>query len=195
MPYEKQTARRTIELARREIGNLGRREPSIRKSWEDNWRPWAAGTARWSLFAESTKGTNKMGIFSKKKSAATGAGEIGTFTSPHSLADTLVVVYGGVASQLSVAEREIQAPGLAASIYLSRLDTTGLTVTAGNKIETYFQFRVDLEAQGNGCKGHATFDRPMSDINRWMGNAIKLTFGLRSALTECSVQVENWRTG
>ncbi|MFI6761750.1 hypothetical protein ACIBF5_21680 [Micromonospora sp. NPDC050417] len=137
---------------------------------------------------------SKMGIFSKKKSATTSAGEIGTFTSPHSLTDTLVVAYEGIASELSVAERKIQAPGIAASIYLSRLDATGLTVTAGNKIETYFQFRVDLRANGNGCKGHVAYDRPRSEINRWMGNAIKLSFGLRSALTECSVQVEDWRT-
>ncbi|MEH0934519.1 hypothetical protein [Micromonospora psammae] len=138
---------------------------------------------------------SKMGIFSKKRSAAISAGEIGTFTSPHSLADTLAVAYAGIASQLSVAEREVQAPGIAASIYLSRLDATGLTVTAGNKIETYFQFRVDLQTHGNGCKGHASYDRPMSEINRWMGNAIKLSFGLRSAVTECSMQVEDWRTG
>ncbi|WP_334506490.1 hypothetical protein [Micromonospora sp. CPCC 205558] len=136
-----------------------------------------------------------MGIFGRRKGAAVSAAEVGTFASPHSLSDTLAVVYEGVASQLSVAEREVQSPGIAASIFLSRLDATGLTVTAGNKIETYFQFRVDLQGQGSGCTGHAFFDRPMPDISRWMGNAIKLSFGLRSALTECSVQIENWRTG
>jgi hypothetical protein len=39
IPYEKQTALRTIELAQREIANLKRRKPSIPDSWEDGWRP------------------------------------------------------------------------------------------------------------------------------------------------------------
>ncbi|MEH0931591.1 hypothetical protein [Micromonospora sp. CPCC 205558] len=39
VPYEKQTALRTIDLAQREISNLKRRKPSIRHSWEDSWRP------------------------------------------------------------------------------------------------------------------------------------------------------------
>jgi hypothetical protein len=39
VPYEKQTARKTIELAQREISNLRRRKPSIKESWEDSWRP------------------------------------------------------------------------------------------------------------------------------------------------------------
>lgn len=141
------------------------------------------------------KGMSEMGIFSKKKSARIGAAEIGTFTSPHSRTDTLAVVYAGIAAELSVAEQAVQTAGIAASIYLNRLDETGLTVTAGNKIETYFQFRVDLQAHGNGCTGRVSCDRPMSEINRWMGNMIKLSYGLRRALTECSVQVEDWRTG
>src|ERR1041384_3109670 len=97
--------------------------------------------------------TNDMGIFSRNKSAAKNTGEIGTFTSPHSISDTLVVVYEGIAPELSVPERKIQSPESVASIYLSRLDARGVTVTAGNKIETYFQFSVDLQPHAQGCKG------------------------------------------
>lgn len=39
LTYEKQTALRTIDLAQREIGNLRKRKPSIKESWEDRWRP------------------------------------------------------------------------------------------------------------------------------------------------------------
>lgn len=126
-----------------------------------------------------------MGMFTKR---------IGGFESPHSTADTLKIVYGGVAEQLSDPEFKVTGPGLAAAVYLTRLDDSGLTVTAGNKVETYFQFLVDLTPTATGCVGEAYFDRRFGSINRWMGNALGLVSGLRSAFVQCSVRTRGWKT-
>ncbi|HEX5493680.1 MAG TPA: hypothetical protein VFX70_03775 [Mycobacteriales bacterium] len=132
-----------------------------------------------------------MGIFGKARAKDTGS--VGTFTSPHSVADTLRAASVAVAPELSSRKVEVSGPLMAASIYLSRLDETGLTVTAGNRIETYFQFVVDLEPSGDGCTGRVSFDRPRSQISRWRGNSMDLAANLSLRLHEYSVRTGEWK--
>lgn len=120
---------------------------------------------------------------------------VGRFESPHSVEDTLKIVFSGVTEQLSDPVFQVSEPGLAAAVYLSRLDHSGLTVTAGNKIDTYFRFLVDLTPTNGGCAGEVHFDRRIGQIRRWMGNAIGLTGDLRIAFTQCSVRTRGWKTG
>jgi hypothetical protein len=122
-------------------------------------------------------------------------GEVGRFASPHSPQDTLSIVYAGIAGQLSVQKPEVSAAGPSATIFLSRLDAGGITVTAGNTVETYFEFRVDLTPTAGGCTGHAYFDRRDSKIRRWMGNAIRINAGVQMALEGASVRIDRWQTG
>ncbi|GGW68720.1 hypothetical protein [Streptomyces xantholiticus] len=124
-----------------------------------------------------------MGRFTKR---------VGAFESPHSVADTMTILYNGVSEQLSNATPTVSEPGLAASIYLTRFDDSGLTVTAGNRIETYFRFMVDVTSNGSGCVGEAYFDRRMGAINRWMGNAMGLTGGLSLTFQQCSIRTRGW---
>ncbi|MEU9374320.1 hypothetical protein AB0D94_11185 [Streptomyces sp. NPDC048255] len=119
---------------------------------------------------------------------------IGSFDSPHSVEDTLKIVFSGVTEQLSDPVFEVTEPGLAAAVYLSRLDRSGLTVTAGNKIDTYFRFLVDLTPTNSGCTGEVYLDRRMGAIRRWMGNAIGLAGGLRHSFAQCSVRTRGWKT-
>jgi hypothetical protein len=129
-----------------------------------------------------------MGLFSKR----TGPVDVGHFSSPHDLDAMLSVVYAGVRDQLSSPAPEVGTPSPAGSIYLSRYGRDGLTVTAGNTIETFFNFHVDLTPTANGVEGHAYFDRPSSAIQRWMGNAMNLHFGLRLALSNASIPTARW---
>ncbi|MDX3710297.1 hypothetical protein PV733_15265 [Streptomyces europaeiscabiei] len=124
-----------------------------------------------------------MGRFTKR---------VGSFDSPHSVEDTLEVLFNGVAEQLSTPSPTVSMPGVEAAVYLSRFDTTGVTVTAGNKIDTYFTFYVDLTPTTSGCVGEAYFDRRMGAINRWMGNAMGLTGGLSLVFQRCSVRTRGW---
>ncbi|MCQ0021535.1 hypothetical protein M4914_00100 [Streptomyces somaliensis DSM 40738] len=124
-----------------------------------------------------------MGRFTKR---------VGTFDSPHSVEDTLQVLFKGVAEQLSDPSPTVSAPGVEASVYLSRFDADGLSVTAGNRIDTYFTFHVDLTPTAGGCTGEAYFDRRMGAITRWMGNAIGLTGGLSLVFQRCSVRTRGW---
>ncbi|MGF1425592.1 hypothetical protein [Kitasatospora sp. LaBMicrA B282] len=124
-----------------------------------------------------------------------GAGEVGRFESPHSPQDTLQVVYAGLASQLSTEEFRATAPGPMATIFISRLSPGGITVTAGNSVETYFAFHVDLTPTANGCAGHAYYDRPEQQIRRWTGNAIKINGGVLMALERASVRTTGWHLG
>ncbi|MET0135285.1 MAG: hypothetical protein ABW215_17030 [Kibdelosporangium sp.] len=132
-----------------------------------------------------------MGLFGKR---ATNAAEIGRFHTRHQLDAVLGVAYAGVADQLTQAAPEVRTPGVLESIYLSRYGADGLTVTAGNAVETYFSFLVDLTQTSAGTEGHVYFDRPPSDVRRWMGNTIHLRFGLQAALEGASVTVTEWRT-
>ncbi|MFC4033883.1 hypothetical protein ACFO3J_20710 [Streptomyces polygonati] len=136
-----------------------------------------------------------MGLFSSKTSSGRGSGEVGRFVSPHSAQDTLKVVHKGLAGQLSTPEFAVSASGPMAAIFISRLGDDGITVTAGNTVETYFEFRVDLTATANGCEGHAYFDRPDRQITRWMGNTIGINVGVLMALEAASVTIGAWRTG
>lgn len=86
----------------------------------------------------------------------------------------------------------MSGPEVEAAIYLSRFDSSGLTVAAGNKIDTYFTFHVDLTPTSSGCTGEAYFDRRMGAITRWMGNAMGLTAGLSLVFQRCSVRTRGW---
>lgn len=137
-----------------------------------------------------------MGLFSKNSGrSGTEVGEVGRFVSPHPPHDTLQVVCAGLADQLSVQDIKVSAAPPMAAIFISRLDAGGITVTAGNSVETYFEFHVDLTVTANGCTGHAYFDRPEKRIRRWMGNAIRMNAGLRMALEAASVRIDGWKTG
>lgn len=130
-----------------------------------------------------------MGLFSKGKVTA---GEVGAFVSPHSPEDTLRLVYAGLSGQLSSDAFEVSAAGILESIYISRLDSTGITVTAGNSIETYWNFHVDLTTTANGSEGHAYFDRSSKSMSKWVGNAINIAAGVRMTLDGASVRLTQW---
>jgi hypothetical protein len=136
-----------------------------------------------------------MGLFGNRSPSGRDSGEVGNFISPHSPHDTLQVVYNGLAGQLSSAEFTVSASGPMATIFISRLGDDGITVTAGNTVETYFEFRVDLTATADGCAGHAYFDRPSRNIRRWIGNTIGINAGVLMALEAASVRIGSWRTG
>lgn len=140
-----------------------------------------------------------MGIFGRgRRSAAqprAGTGEVGTFRSPHSPQDTLRIVHAGLADQLSQQSAEVTGPNVMESIYLSRFDAGGVTVGAGNTVDTYFTFFVDLTAGPQGTEGHAYFDRPARSVRRWMGNTLRIRHGVRMALEGASVQVTRWDDG
>lgn len=140
-----------------------------------------------------------MGIFGRSKNAAPGGGrgtgEVGSFLSPHSPDDTARIVYAGLANQLSNASAEVTGPDLLESIYLSRFDSSGITVVAGNSVDTYFSFAVDLTATSRGTEGRAFFDRPARSVKRWMGNTIKISSGVQMALEGASVQIVSWDVG
>jgi len=130
-----------------------------------------------------------MGLFSRTKAKV---GEIGNFRSAHQAGTLLGVVYHGVAGQLSQPAPTVSGPAVMESIYLSRYDDSGLTVTAGNSAETYFVFSVDLSATPSGTDGHAYFDRPSSAIRRGAVSAIHMHIALRSALDSASVTLLDW---
>jgi len=118
--------------------------------------------------------------------------EIGTFHSVHPLSVVMELVGLGVKGQLSDGTVEVSQAGILASIFISELTADHLVVTAGNVLDTYFNFIVELSAEGTGTKGHAYLDRPFSKIKRWMGNATALMCELQSLLIEASVQFDRW---
>lgn len=136
-----------------------------------------------------------MGLFRRSSGPARNTGEVGRFTSPHSLQDTLEVVYSGLAGQLTVPEFKVSAARPMEAIFVSRLEADSITVTAGNSIDTYFEFRIDLTPAPRGCEGRAYFDRPERQIRKWVGNTIGLNNGVLMALEAASVRIDNWRTG
>ena len=136
-----------------------------------------------------------MGLFGNRAGGGRNSGEVGDFRSPHSPEDTLKVVYHGLAGQLSSAEFAVSAAGPMPAIFITRLGPDGITVTAGNSVETYFEFRVDLTTTADGCEGHAYFDRPDRQIRRWIGNTIGINAGVLMALEAASVRIGIWRTG
>ncbi|WP_327698510.1 hypothetical protein [Streptomyces sp. NBC_00459] len=140
-----------------------------------------------------------MGIFGRSKNAAPGGGRgtgyVGSFLSPHSPDDTARIVHAGLAGQLSNESAEVTGPGLLESIYLSRFDSSGITVVAGNSVDTYFSFAVDLTATSAGTEGRAHLDRPARSVKRWMGNTIKISSGVQIALEGAGVQIVSWDIG
>jgi hypothetical protein len=136
-----------------------------------------------------------MGLFQRSSTQARNTGEVGRFTSPHSLQDTLEVAYKGLAGQLTVPEFKASTAQPTGAIFVSRLEADSITVTAGNSVETYFEFRIDLTPAPHGCEGRAYFDRPEKQIRRWVGNTIGLNYGVLMALEAASVRIDSWRTG
>ncbi|WP_154697578.1 hypothetical protein [Lentzea guizhouensis] len=134
-----------------------------------------------------------MGLFGKRATKTPKTATVGRFHTPYQVEQVLGVVYAGVRDQLSTAVAEVGEPGVMASIYLSRIDRTGLTVTAGNIADTYFTFAVDLSESGSGTDGHVYFDRPSSAVQRWYGNAVQLNVDLHTALDRASITVQGWR--
>lgn len=144
-----------------------------------------------------------MGIFSRNQRtedrSSTRRGEVGIFLSPHSTEDTLRVVYLGLADQLSSSDSskpapfEVSEPGIFESIFISKLDDSGITVSAGNATRTYFEFHVELTITSSGTEGHARFDPPRPSIERWMGNAMRIASGVELALRAASVNIARWK--
>jgi hypothetical protein len=83
-------------------------------------------------------------------------------------------------------------PGVLASIYVSELTENRLVVTAGNVLDTYFSFAVELTSADNGTHGRAYYDRPLKEIKRWSKNAMEQAAAVQSILTNASATIERW---
>ena len=132
-----------------------------------------------------------MGLFSGFSSGPTGSKspELGTFTSPHTLSETMALVWAGVADELSdPSQKEPQQPGLTEGIFITTVTPNKMIVTAGNKIDTYFTVCIELNPVGSKIAGHVYLDRPKNKITRWMGNAMKISFGIQATLRSASVE-------
>lgn len=140
-----------------------------------------------------------MGFFGRGRRVAAeeqgNPGEVGTFRSPHSPEDTVRIVHAGLVDQLSHPSMEVTGPGLMESIYLGRCDSSGITVGAGNSVDTYFVFFVDLTLVSGVTEGHAYFDRPARSVRRWMGNTLGIRNGVQMALEGASVRINRWDRG
>ncbi|MFF3019410.1 hypothetical protein [Streptomyces sp. NPDC057939] len=140
-----------------------------------------------------------MGFFGRGRRVAAEeqakSGEVGTFRSPHSPEDTVRIVHAGLIDQLSHPSMEVTGPGLMESIHLIRCDSTGITVGAGNLVDTYFVFFVDLSVVSGTTEGHAYFDRPVRSVRRWMGNTLGIRNGVQMALEGAGVRIEHWDRG
>ena len=130
-----------------------------------------------------------MGLFAKPGTTFV---DIGRFSAPHDLDTVLEVVYSGIQDQLTHPRPEVSTPAVTGSVYLTRYGRDGLTVAAGNTIDTYFNFLVDLTPAAGTVEGHVYFDRPARKIQRWMGNAMNLHFGLARALSSASIPTTRW---
>lgn len=110
--------------------------------------------------------------------------EVGTFHSVHPMSTVMELVCLGMKDQLSTGEFVVAEAGVIASIYVSELTNDRIVVTAGNTLDKYFSFTVELTSGDDGTTGHAYLDRPFNEINRWMGNAMEIAFGIQRVLTE-----------
>jgi hypothetical protein len=119
-------------------------------------------------------------------------GAVGAFHSVHPVGIVMELVVLGVKSQLSSGSTQVSEAGILASIFVSELAESRLVVTAGNVLDTYFNFIVELAVEGSGTKGHASLDRPFSEIKRWMGSAQTLAYELKALLNEASVSFDRW---
>lgn len=119
-------------------------------------------------------------------------GTVGSFHSVHPREIVMEIVRLGVRDQLSSKDADVSSAGVLASIYINELSDYRLVVTAGNVLETYFSFAVDLTDGDGGTRGLAYYDRPMSDIKRWYKNAIGLASGVQSILVDASATIIGW---
>jgi hypothetical protein len=120
-----------------------------------------------------------------------GPREIGTFRSQHSLVDTRNLIVGALSKQLSVAELIARTPGAVDSIYFSEIGSFQVVLTAGNSTRDIWNFVVDLTPEGSVIQGHAYFDRKRFD--KWMGNALEVSFDVPRVLGEASVKMGRWK--
>ena len=127
--------------------------------------------------------------------SASVTGAVGTFHSVHRIATVMEIVRIGVGGQLSSPDEGVGQGGVLASIYLSELSDRRLVVTAGNVLESYFSFAVDLTEDDTGTQGRAYYDRPMDEMTRWTGNAMKLASGVQAVLIDASATINEWDIG
>jgi hypothetical protein len=102
------------------------------------------------------------------------------------------LVCRGVQDQLSDGTFAVQDADVLASIYISELSPDKLVVTAGNTLDTYFAYTVELSSDAGGTSGRAYLTPPFREITRWMGNAMKMHYGVQSILTEASATFDHW---
>lgn len=68
-------------------------------------------------------------------------------------------------------------PPLEAGIYFSTVKEDRIVVTAGNRVETFWQIVMTLQRDPRGgVVGEARLDRRVKDVRQWMGNVQELAF-------------------
>ena len=117
---------------------------------------------------------------------------MGSFHSVHPIAIVMDVVCAGIRGELSSGEAVQSEPGVLASIYVSELKEDRVVVTAGNVIEAYWSFVVELTAVADGTRGHAYYDRPLVGDTMWYKNAWELAIGVERLLKLASARVDRW---
>lgn len=130
-----------------------------------------------------------MGLFGGR------GGDIGTFVSPHSLADTRQLVLNGVAGDVSHGPPFHPHPlSITNSIVVSELSDRRVVVSAGNTTELLYSLTVDLTDAGNGkVHGHGYLDRPFRKITMWPGNVINMIAEIQMQLESASVSIQRWQ--
>ena len=134
---------------------------------------------------------SEMGLFSGFSSGSAGvkSPELGTFASPHTLEETMALVRHGVSEQLSDPSQEDPAPlGIIEGIFITEMTPDKMVVTAGNKLNTFFSVCIELNSGGGKVVGHVYLDRPKRKVSKWIGNAMKINYGIQSALRSASVE-------
>ena len=121
--------------------------------------------------------------------------DVGGFRSAYPMAIVMDVVCAGIRGELSSGEAVQSEPGVLASIYVSELKEDRVVVTAGNVIEAYWSFVVELTAVADGTRGHAYYDRPLVGDTMWYKNAWELAIGVERLLKSASASVKSWNFG
>jgi hypothetical protein len=123
--------------------------------------------------------------------------EVGTFSTIHPMPTIMEIIRTAVQEKLSSGDAVPTEPGVLASIYVSRLTDDLIVVTAGNTVDTYFSFSVELSEDDSGTRGRAYWDRPMTEIKTWTGNAIDIKGSVSSVLGQASATLKGlgWSPG
>lgn len=83
-------------------------------------------------------------------------------------------------------------PPMMADIYLSTVEHRRVVITAGNRVETFWQVLIDMSPrEGGGVIGTVKLDRPRNRIKRWYGNVIDLQGLPRVLAGDCSIKIHN----